>query len=413
VKDYWPLVLAFAAGVGAIFAAAQITSRLAPLLAVVLFTPLAAMAHLGMEHTLHIALTLLFAWRASKAIAENRQRDGWLVALTPFLVMTRFESLFLVSISAFLLARRRSFALAASLIVAAAVPVTLYGFVALAHGWFFLPNSVLLKGAVIGPDYFASFVLLVFHVFLMLYRAPHLIGVVAALIAALYATRSSAPTHGRILLWLSLLSVLAHLTFADVGWIFRYEAYLIALSVVGIAAAWPLIQRKRVAYAVTACAAAVLLYRSGHIFLEKPAIANGIYSQQYQMARFVARYYPAGSVAANDIGVIDYRADLHLLDLTGLADPEILRAKRNKSYTTDKIAAEANKRGVTLAIVYDDWFSNHPTVPFGGPPLPSTWLRVGRWHTSNGSHLGADTVSFYAVQPAEQRGLREHLQAFR
>ena len=151
VKDYWPLVLAFAAGVGAIFAAAQITSRLAPLLAVVLFTPLAAMAHLGMEHTLHIALTLLFAWRALKFWI---QRDGWLVALTPFGNDPLRKS--------FSPAYRRfcspgavcSFALAASLIVAAAVPVTLYGFVALAHGWFFLPNSVLLKGAVIGPGLF-------------------------------------------------------------------------------------------------------------------------------------------------------------------------------------------------------------------------------------------------------------------
>ncbi len=37
------------------------------------------------------------------------------------------------------------------------------------------------------------------------------------------------------------------------------------------------------------------------------------------MARFVSRYYQTSSIAANDIGAIDYMANLHLVDLTGLA----------------------------------------------------------------------------------------------
>lgn len=46
--------------------------RLCALIALVLFTPLFCTAATGMEHTLHILLTLAFAWRAARVIHEKR-----------------------------------------------------------------------------------------------------------------------------------------------------------------------------------------------------------------------------------------------------------------------------------------------------------------------------------------------------
>lgn len=415
VTEWWPLLLAFISGGSAIVIADRILSacsqsKLTALLAVVVLTPMATIAHLGMEHTLHITLTLLFAWRAAPAINNQREFDWLLVVLTPLLVMTRFEGLFLVASCALLLLIRRSFLLAASILAAAALPVTHYGLLALAHGWFFLPNSVMLKGAGMGTTWVSSLLTIVFRPFIVLHLAPHLIGILGALLFTLWATRTCPPwSRSRILLWLSLLTLIAHVTLADVGWIFRYEAYLIALSVVSLAAALPL---RKAAFCVTTVAMAILLVRSVRAFMAMPSIAEGIYSQQYQMARFVERYYPSASVAANDIGAIDYKADLHLFDLAGLADPEVLRLKRCKQYTTAAIQAEAITRGTQIAIVYDDWFSNRKPAVFGGPSLPRSWIRVARWRTPNGKHLGSDTVSFYAVRPDQAGPLLENLNHF-
>jgi len=77
--------------------------------------------------------------------------------------MTRFEGLFLVATCTLLLLMRRSFLLAASILAAAALPVTVYGLLALAHGWFFLPNSVMLKGAGMGTTWFSSLVTVMFR----------------------------------------------------------------------------------------------------------------------------------------------------------------------------------------------------------------------------------------------------------
>jgi hypothetical protein len=420
--DCWPLVLAFTSGAFAILLADRILprsskGRLIALLSIVLLTPLASIAHLGMEHTLHICLTLLFAWRASVVIGKSKRFDWFLVLIIPLLVMTRFEGLFLVGIGAFLLAIRRSFLLAASLLMAAALPVTAYGALALSRGWFFLPNSLLLKGTKFESSFLINILVMNFHALVLLRKAPHLIGILIALVAILWATRRAETwAPGRILVWLSLLSLIAHVVFADVGWIFRYEAYLIVLSIVSIATALPLVeslQAKKLAYSVAMMAAAVLLVRSFRIFTEMPSITNGIYSQQYQMGRFVSRYYQSSSIAANDIGAINYMADLHLFDLAGLADTEILKRKRLKSYTTKIIDTEASRNGVQIAIVYDSWFSDQRPAAFGGPALPRTWLRVGRWRTLNAEHLGSDAVSFYAVQPNEESRLREALRAFR
>jgi hypothetical protein len=419
--QWWPISLAFVFGALSILVASRLlpkrpTVQWCGLLALVLLTPLHPMAQTGMEHTLQILFTIAFALRASIAITEAWRTDWMLILIAPCLVMTRFEGLFLVGICALLLLLRRSFTLMALLSAGAAVPVVAYGAVSLSKGWFFLPNSLLLKGTKLSSNILVSALRIGFHVSYVLHRAPYLIGIVIALGAMIYATRTAGTwNRERLLLWISSCVIALHITFADVGWVFRYEAYLIALSVVAIGAAWVLVPNNysgHAARAIVGIAAVVLLARSVSIFREMPAIATSIYLQQYQMARFVSRYYQSGSLAANDIGFIDYMTDVHLVDLVGLADNEVLQRKTLGTYTTDAIAGEVSKRGVQVAIVYDDWFSRHPASVFGGPPLPSSWIRVERWRIQSGGYVGGDTVSFYAVRPEQQRYLTASLEAF-
>lgn len=421
VAPWWPAALAFAFGALAIVAAyaalpGGVARRTWGALAVIILTPLAPLAHTGMEHTLHIFLSILFVSRASRDISEKRPMDFGLLLLAPVLVLTRFEGLFLIGFTVVLLAYRRVFLLSATLLASATVPVLVYAVISMSHGWSLLPNSVLLKGNLLTADPLVSFFRVVFHAINLFRRAPHLIGVVASLLFVMFALRKQCLWNpARVLLLLTLAAVAAHLAFADVGWVYRYEAYLIALSAVSLIWSLPLMADRRsqiAVYGMLALAGGSLLLRSARIFGEMPSICEAVYSQQYQMARFVGRYFQHKSIAANDIGAINYMTDIRLFDLTGLADAEVLERKSQRTYTTQALLEESRRKGTDIAIVYDAWFSNSPVSLFGGPPLPSAWVRVGRWRCDVKGQLGGDTVSFYAVHPQEAADLAGKLKVF-
>jgi hypothetical protein len=130
------------------------------------------------------------------------------------------------------------------------------------------------------------------------------------------------------------------------------------------------------------------------------------------MANFLSAYYPGAAIAANDIGAINFRTDVHLLDLVGLANSDVFTAKRAGTYSTQFIDDAAKKRRIEIAVIYDSWFSLHPRSVFGGPPVPSSWIRVRRWRVPFREQLGDDTVSFYALTPAEAAQLGSRLDAF-
>lgn len=202
------------------------------------------------------------------------------------------------------------------------------------------------------------------------------------------------------------------------GWVFRYEDYLVAGGVLVIACALPEVRRacdqrfvREVSY-ILILAGVLLTGRSMMAGWSLPKYSRAIYLQQWQTANFLSAYYRDAAVAANDIGAIDYRTDLHLLDLEGLANADIFAEKRAGIYSTQLIDEEAKKRGIEIAAIYDSWFSLHPRSPYGGPPIPSSWIRVRRWQVPHKEQLGDDTVSFYGLTPEEAKRLDARLRTF-
>jgi hypothetical protein len=213
VAQWWPAVLAFTFGAVSLVAAARFLPKrpvvqLYGLVALVILTPLYAMAETGMEHTLHILLTLAFTLRASRAIAGAYRMDLALILVTPLLVMTRFEGLFLVGICCSFLLLRRSFALAIALLASAVTPVVLYGMLSVSKGGFFLPNSLLLKGTKFSSNLLVSVVSVILHLSYVSCRAPHLFVLIVAIGVLLFATRTAGRwIRERVTLWLALLAI--------------------------------------------------------------------------------------------------------------------------------------------------------------------------------------------------------------
>jgi hypothetical protein len=380
--------------------------RLWALLAVVFLTPLPSLVMTGQEHILHAALTIAFA-----GLLTSTDATRGLVLLAPLLTAVRYEALFLVLVGCLLLAARRQLRLALAVGGLALVPPVVYGVVSVAHGWYPLPNPVLLKGALGEPlmGWHRLGLVPLLGGWGTLVRTPHLLAPAILAAVTLGARwRSPASREGRLLLLL-LGTTLLHVQYAKTGWFYRYEAYLVALGIVALTAALSGlggVGRSRGLPVLLASAALLACsVRGVRSYVETPGAVGNIHEQQIQMGRFLARFYTGQGVAANDIGAICYLADIRLLDLWGLASREVAEAKLSGRYTTPWIDERARTQGVRVAVIYERWLE-----AAGG--VPPSWIRAGRWRVARNVVLGDRTVSFYAVDPAEAGPLAEHLRAF-
>jgi hypothetical protein len=419
VSEFTPLLLSWIFGLASIYLASRIlgqylneaTSAIA-LVAITLFTPLFAIGILGMEHTLDVFLVLVFL-----ALLMSQAHKISLALATALMVGTRYEGLFLVvaAVAALLMARKPLRSLLIT--VAAAVPVVFYAVFSAFHGGYWLPNSISLKGVPIHQVGLAAR----FHAMLHLalsnsVHAPSLVFLLVGIAACIPRLRRRETT----LLALGTTVVgagLLHLFLASVGYVFRYEDYLIAAGVlVATCMIGQLLKHERkvplAAVLLLFCSGAFLLGRSIQAATLMPKYSRFIFLQQYQTAKFLGLYYPDSAVAANDVGLISFRNPIHCVDLVGLADRDVFVAKREGRYSTEELNSIVSAEGVRIAVIYDTWFVPRPRIFWQGPSIPSTWVRVARWKVPAVPDLGHDIVSFYAVRPEDAETLRAHLGQF-
>jgi hypothetical protein len=380
--------------------------------------PLVPVAWTGMEHILQIGLALLFVDLVARIVAEpqsaeNRALDIGVLVATALLCSVRYEGAFLVLPAAVLIAKQRGLRRAGLLCLSAAAPVMLFGIVSVAHGWPPLPMSVVVKSVVTGG---ASFRRLAWNLFS---AEDSLLGwllaIAALLLLAAWVRRRS--WHIALLPLAMFVSAgLLHAAFASVGWLFRYEAYLMTLGLASVAAALHHViaeegrQPRVVAAACIALAviaAVPLVVRGEHALTMTWKAVRNIHDQQLQAATFLAKYYPGAKVAANDIGAISYFSDPRLLDTFGLADLEIGRARIEHRYDPATLEAVARGRGTEIAVVY----VTTAFLPDGLPP-PS-WRWVGAWGIADNVVCGSDVLFFFAVAPGADEKLRAALRGNR
>lgn len=428
VNQYAPVALSWIFGLLAIFAAERLLrielNRKAQTFALILLVLLSTLfvgGVLGMEHSFHTLMTLLFLgyFLNPNSTATMSRKQLWiLAAVTALMVSARYEGLFFVLPAACVLLALRRWKPLLALSAGAALPVCAYAAFSMAHGGYWLPNSVALKGAQGDhPSLWRMGANVLQRVGENYGEGSQLFWVLALATVVLIVLLMRA-RHRAVLVLLLLVAGCLHLALAQNGFYFRYDEYLFAAAVVVFSCTLPIVSRaipRRAFLGIyfLSLATGGLLLLTGLAQLHMvPRTSRNIYLRQLQMARFVQRYYPTGVVAANDIGAIDYFAKIHCYDLVGLANPEIFNARRTGRYTTEFLQADAARQHVQIAIAYDGWFGDPLPVPVGGPPLPQNWIRVARWYIPDPTILRDPYVSFYAVSPGEAATLRANLQQF-
>ncbi|MBN2356523.1 hypothetical protein JXO59_10440, partial [candidate division KSB1 bacterium] len=337
-------------------------------------------------------------------------------------VAVRYESLFLVVAASIALAVKRRWSAIAALITGAVISVCGFGIFNIANGGPFLPVSLLIKGRMPHVDSLIAIADALGALALRtLSHNTHMYILVLCLILLFWHDQKSGLRLDtrNLLILMALTAILLHLQYARLDWFYRYEAYLLGMAMTVLflhignsgdflmRTAW----RKRSWIAplslwiLLGLATSPLVVRSALAHHKTIPATKNIYEQQYQMGRFLQTFYNGASVAANDLGAINYLARLNCLDLTGLASYEVLLHIKNGTLSTAVIRELAAERGVQIAVVYNAWYQ-------GPIALPEEWLPVGTWTIRNNIVCGDSTVTFVAVDDAEARQLSTHLRAF-
>jgi len=387
----------------------------AVLLATTLLAPLVPLAWTGMEHTLHITLTVLLVWQMSVLIRNYSARGivalGVLAALT---VSARYEGLFVVAGCALVLLLHRRVAAAVGVLTGGAAPVVALGLWNVSHGWFFLPASILMKQTVLGAEKVNLLWSLLGNVATADVPAAFAALLLGALILAFHQVRSSGMRAVHPLLIVFVVAALLHLMLAKFGYLWRYESYLMVLGALAtaIVSVDGLRASRRFAGVsggiVIAVSLGVVLIFGSRTLSSNAVVANTaghIYRQQYQVARFVGQFYDDRPVALNDIGNVSYYTRARVFDLVGLGSLEAARRRRAGAWDATQINELLRRERVNTAIVYDTWFT-------GDRAFHSRWQRVGEWVTDVEAERSEGTVTFFASNAEAASRLRAVLQLF-
>jgi hypothetical protein len=403
------------------------------LILVIFLTPMAPVAFTGLEHMLQSCVDLAYVFAVGSFLGKDAPPSGkrlafaGLLALSPLLSLVRYEGMFLIAIAGCVMLARKQFKAALLTGLLGILPIVVSGVIFMSKGWFFLPATLLQKGNVpAGSTPWHYLVklgmagIMNLHNTNMHANGAHLAVLIGLVLLACLCLRL--PMFSSRLGIMALLffgACFFHLELARLGWFYRYEAYLVCMGLVilvllAVQMPWQSLLLPQVwpkwVRAVPLCLAMALvmeplLDRACNAYAETPVASHNIWEQHYQMGQFLHTYYEGASVAANDIGAINFFAGIHCLDLMGLGNATVTRLMIKNQYNTAAIRDLARQQSVKIALVYDDWFDS-----YGG--LPPDWVKAGDWTIFDNCVCGAPTVSFYAVDSAELPALRTHLEEF-
>jgi hypothetical protein len=364
-----------------------------------------------MEHTLQILITIPFVNLSAKIISKDKSTfidDASLSVLAALVTMVRYEGLFLLFIVSALFIFRNRWRFSIILFLSGFLPIAIYGMISTSNRWFFLPNSVILKGNM------PQFSLLGLHSFYQSFiskmiNTPHIFNLVSAalILFSLRIYQDYTQKKWRnitIMLIIFMFTTILHMMFAGTGWFYRYEAYLVALGIFVIAInLWEYLPKNlsiesHKSFFLKYISIILLLLllvsplvsRATSSLRETPQATHNIYEQQYQMGLFLNQFYKGENIAVNDIGAVSYFADYQQSGFRGIRKRRRSKAKTKKTVYYSTNPGFSYKKEVKIAIVYDDWFKM-----CGGHP--SNWIKVGEWTILNNVVCGGNIVSFYAT----------------
>ncbi len=405
------------------------------LISLIIFTPLPALVFVGMEHILQIILVILFVYLSAKFISfqENEKKCGLyekhLLILAPLVTTVRYEGLILLAIVCALFFIYKRYLYSIILGLAGIIPLIIYGLISVSKGWYFLPNSIILKEkASIVPYLIANhnIELIPVEIHFLQLLCAYIVFIFVYSISIHYIAKEKMKKE--ILVMNIVLIVLGTINFlfAGVGWFYRYDAYLIALGIFIISLSlihlkeFKFFRNKKLnkeniqgivfilsAFILIIALVSVPLESRGFESLkETPQSTNDRYFGHVYPAKFVAKYYNNSTIAVNDLGAVSFYSDAYILDIYGLGSKEPVYYLMEKGkYNKSEVEYWIKQKNAEIAILQPEWIVIAKRIP-------DAWLMVGKWNTPQNVAFGDTTVGFYLVNPSKKDYLIKNLRDF-
>lgn len=428
--EWLPLALSYVFSGGAVFLAfalwrrAGLDCRIAGTagLVMVAVMPVTTLANLGMEHALHVFCLewfVLCAWSSLQDEPLSGRFRAMLIVSSMLAVGARYESLFVITPVAVLLFCRRRFRIGILLLVSEFVPVVSMGFYALANSRPFIPVSLLLKTDTCGSPLLRG----IFSLYCGI--APdsiHFHLLILVLLAMTLLPRT--PRPARELAFILALAAGGHGIFARLGWLYRYEVYLLALGF----SVLPLVfinREKKGALSVIGGIhrdfvrryAGLLLVlgiaspfaiRSFKAQCDTVLAQREINAQQRQMSR-IFQTMPEqnrGPVAVSDLGCVALYSGVHVLDLWGLGSPDVAEMILKGGKTPEKLSRLFARHGVRYFALYTGWYDLSLLAPAS--------IVVAHLDLTHPNVVcSGSSVMLGVVDPTDAPSFRSHLELLR
>lgn len=377
--------------------------------------PVPTLLFLGLEHLLHIFFVLIFLNLVQSQLVEEKGNPLYIFILALIITSLRYESIFIIFPFLILFIFRKKTREAVLIFSGAFIPVFFYGIYSLKKGWYFLPSSLILKGYFFNfgsiEKIFLSFGTKIYNEILTnIYFLPAIL-LSLFILYSLERKEDFFKKSSNILAAGFFITLISHLYFAKTGWLYRYEAYLVAYSFIlfssylfetGIKFKDSFISRASL-FIIILLAFFPFFYRAYNGLKDLPVASRNIYQQQIQMAKFLQKYYRNEWVAVNDIGAVCYFKE-KVLDIWGLGDVEITERMLEKTYTLNFLSDKLNRKGVKVMVVYEKIFEYFGSIPEG-------FVYAGEWQIKNNRVCAYDRISFFSRKEEEEsikRNLKEY-----
>lgn len=406
------------------------------LVSIIIFTPLPTLVFVGMEHIIQTLLVILFVYFSAKVIAsydENQKKwfksyDIILLILAPFVTAIRYEGLVLLAVICVLIFIYRKFLYSIILGLIGTLPVIIYGLISISNGWYFLPNSIILKERVNILPYFITH-----HQIQLIPVEIQFLELLCAYIIfiGLYYFLNHNILKKRIKKEILIMNVILisigtiNFLFAGVGWFYRYDAYLVALGIFIIALSLSeiteftfsigKINKKNITKYLTIVLSLILIFtlvsdplesRGFESLKETPQATNDRYLGHIHPAQFVAKYYNNSTIAVNDLGAMSFYTDARILDIYGLGSKEpVYYLEETGKYNKSEVDSWTKQHSAEIAILQPEWIVITPRIP-------DSWQMVGQWNTPQNVAFGDTTIGIYAVKSSKKAELIKNLREF-
>jgi 4-amino-4-deoxy-L-arabinose transferase-like glycosyltransferase len=383
------------------------------LLSILFFGPFVSVVFTGLEHSMYTFFIVLIIYYLFKIFDEQSEKKDIIVLfiLLALLTLSRYEGMFVAAALFLIFLYRKKVLIASGVLLSAFLPILIIGVISVSKGWYFFPNSIVLKSPVVLND-FGSFVKSIFNPnffdLLWAYKRILILLIISAVMFFVYrkdknffAIKSS--------IFIFILVTLLQINFAKLGSLLRYEMYLIVFGIlINIISIIKFLtgKSKKIKYCVIVFLCLLMIpfsISSIKAMKDVPTAITNIYQMQFQMSKFINNYYDKNTIALNDIGAVNYYCDIKCIDLWGLANKDVADYRRKQTYNSKKIF-EINKN-TSVAVVFEAWFDK-----YGG--IPSDWIMAGKWTVPNNITCGADSVTFYATDSANYIKLTDNLKIF-